>query len=245
MVFIYVLAGRFLAVYGISFILNIFKLKIFQFDISERGITFFAGCIRGAIAFGLAISIPADNEEELKNKQMLISSTLILVFITTVLFGALMSPIVKFFTRGKNIIRKNVPDNGLIGNDYKNYSLQGFDGETLTIGDIESFLSKPRHNTNKIQGLWHKIDEKILKPIFIDNFNTAREEHSQIAKEIMQLFENHEKKKMKLNAINSFNQKNGINSVDNEEINGIEMKENDSSKNLTNFKQMEYNTSLK
>ena len=245
LVFIYVLAGRFLAVYGISFILNIFKLKIFQFDISERGITFFAGCIRGAIAFGLAISIPADNEEELKNKQMLISSTLILVFITTVLFGALMSPIVKFFTRGKNIIRKNVPDNGLIGNDYKNYSLQGFDGETLTIGDIESFLSKPRHNTNKIQGLWHKIDEKILKPIFIDNFNTAREEHSQIAKEIMQLFENHEKKKMKLNAINSFNQKNGINSVDNEEINGIEMKENDSSKNLTNFKQMEYNTSLK
>ena len=245
LVFIYVLAGRFLAVYGISFILNIFKLKIFQFDISERGITFFAGCIRGAIAFGLAISIPADNEEELKNKQMLISSTLILVFITTVLFGALMSPIVKFFTRGKNIIRKNVPDNGLIGNDYKNYSLQGFDGETLTIGDIESFLSKPRHNANKIQGLWHKIDEKILKPIFIDNFNTAREEHSQIAKEIMQLFENHEKKKMKLNAINSFNQKNGINSVDNEEINGIEMKENDSSKNLTNFKQMEYNTSLK
>ena len=245
LVFIYVLAGRFLAVYGISFILNIFKLKIFQFDISERGITFFAGCIRGAIAFGLAISIPADNEEELKNKQMLISSTLILVFITTVLFGALMSPIVKFFTRGKNIIRKNVPDNGLIGNDYKNYSLQGFDGETLTIGDIESFLSKPRHNTNKIQGLWHKIDEKILKPIFIDNFNTAREEHSQIAKEIMQLFENHEKKKMKLNAINSFNQKNGINSVDNPEINGIEMKENDSSKNLTNFKQMEYNTSLK
>ena len=245
LVFIYVLAGRFLAVYGISFILNLFKLKIFQFDISERGITFFAGCIRGAIAFGLAISIPADNEEELKNKQMLISSTLILVFITTVLFGALMSPIVKFFTRGKNIIRKNVPDNGLIGNDYKNYSLQGFDGETLTIGDIESFLSKPRHNTNKIQGLWHKIDEKILKPIFIDNFNTAREEHSQIAKEIMQLFENHEKKKMKLNAINSFNQKNGINSVDNEEINGIEMKENDSSKNLTNFKQMEYNTSLK
>ena len=63
----------------------------------------------------------------------------------------------------------------MIGNDYKNYLLQGFDGETLTIGDIESFLSKSRHN-----------------------------------------------------------------SIDNEEINGIEMQKNDSSKNLTNSNQMEY-----
>ena len=168
LVFIFVLMGRFVAVYGISFLLNIFKLKIFTFDVSERGITFFAGCIRGAIAFGLAISMPSDNEEEsLKNNKMLISSTLILVFITTVLFGALMSPIVKFFSKGKNVIRQTMPDNGFISEDFKNYSLQGFDGETLTIGDIDSFLNKPRHNSNKIQGLWNKIDDKILKPIYL------------------------------------------------------------------------------
>ena len=247
LVFIFVLAGRLLAIYGISFTLNIFRLKIFQFDSSERGITFFAGCIRGAIAFGLAISMPADNEKANKNKQMLISSTLILVFITTVLFGALMSPIVKYFTKGQNIKRHNSQDNGLIGEELKNYSLQGFDGETLTIGDIESFLNKPRYNSNKIHGLWHKIDEKILMPIFIDNYESAREEHSQIAKEIMQLFENHEKKKLKQKAINSFNQKNGINSIDQDEINGIEMKEkdsrSDSTTNLTNFKTIENNTS--
>jgi sodium/hydrogen exchanger-like protein 6/7/sodium/hydrogen exchanger 8 len=243
LVFIYVLMGRFLAVYGISFILNIFKLKIFQFDVSERGITFFAGCIRGAIAFGLAISMPADNEDSIRNKQMLISSTLILVFITTVLFGALMSPIVKFFTKGKNISRRNNQENNFNGEELKNYSLQGFDGETLTIGDIESFLNKPRNHINKIQGLWQKIDEKILKPIFIDNYNTAREEHAQIAKEIMQLFENHEKKKLKQKAINSFNKKNGLD----DDINGVEMKEseqgNDSSKNLTNFKPIEIDNS--
>ena len=243
LVFIYVLIGRFLAVYGISFILNIFRLKIFQYNVSDRGITFFAGCIRGAIAFGLAISMPAEDEDSIKNKQMLISSTLILVFITTVLFGALMSPIVKFFTKGQNISRRNNQDNGFNGDEIKNYSLQGFDGETLTIGDIESFLNKPRNHINKIQGLWQKIDEKILKPIFIDNYNTAREEHAQIAKEIMQLFENHEKKKLKQKAINSFNKKNGLD----EDTNGVEMKEseqvNDSSKNLTNFKPIEIDNS--
>ena len=243
LVFIFVLIGRFLAVYGISLFLNLFKLKIFQFDVSERGITFFAGCIRGAIAFGLAISIPSDSEESTKNKQMLISSTLILVFITTVLFGALMSAIIKFFTKGKNIERHNIPDNGLISEDFKNYSLQGFDGETYTIGEIDDFLNKPRQERNTIQGLWNKIDEKILKPIFIDNFNNAREEHSQIAKEIMQLFENHEKKKLKQKVINSFKTNNGKNNNDLDSLNGIELKENyernDSSTNLTSLKPIE------
>jgi sodium/hydrogen exchanger-like protein 6/7/sodium/hydrogen exchanger 8 len=247
LVFIFVLIGRFIAVYGISFILNIFRLKIFQFDVSERGITFFAGCIRGAIAFGLAISIPSNGEESIKTKQMLISSTLVLVFITTVVFGALMSPIVKFFTRGQSIKRRS-SDNGLMGEEFRNYSLQGFDGETLTIGDFENFLDAPRYNQNKIQGLWNKIDEKILKPIFIDNYKDAREEHSQIAKEVMQLFENHEKKKMKQKAIKSFKKNYGIDRGDNdnesENMNGIEMKdndENDISTNLSDFKKFDIN----
>ena len=246
LVFIFVLIGRFLAVYGISLLLSLCRLKIFSFDMSERGITFFAGCIRGAIAFGLAISLPEDKGEGEKIKQMLTSSTLVLVFISTVLFGALMSPIVKFFMRGKSIKRSNTLENEFIGEDFKSYSLQGFDGETLTIGDFENFLEKPRIYTNKIEGLWNKIDEKILKPIFIDNYKDAREEHSQIAKEVMQLFENQKKKKMKQKAIKSFKQNYGIDtgSNDADNLNGIEMKdsdENDISTNLSEKKIFDIN----
>ena len=239
LVFIYVLMGRFIAVYGISLILNVFKLKIFQFDSSERGITFFAGCIRGAIAFGLAISMPSQSEESIINKKMLISSTLILVFITTVFFGALMSPIVKFFTKGKIKKRRNMGDNEFISDDFNNHSLQVFDGETLTIGetDIEAFLDTPKGKSNRIQGIWKKIDDNILKPIFIDNYNTAREEHSQIAKEIMQLFEKHEKKKMKLKTIKSLNKKKGMNYNKYEDNNGIEMKEKDEPTDLSKNEQ--------
>ena len=242
LVFIFVLIGRFLAVYGVSFFLNICKLKIFSFDMSERGITFFAGCIRGAIAFGLAISMPGDEGEGANNKKMLISSTLILVYITTLLFGALMSPIVKFFTKGKNTKKRNKPENEFIGEDFRSYSLQGFDGETLTIGDFENFLNKPYYSTNKIEGLWNKIDEKILKPIFIDNYKDAREEHSQIAKEIMQLFENHEKNKIKQKAINKYKKNYGIDNNDidneNENMNGIEMKDNDDNDISTNLSEL-------
>lgn len=53
-----------------------------------------AGSIRGAIAFGLAISIDTSNA---MNKEVLISSTLLLVFFTTIVFGALMPIFIKFF----------------------------------------------------------------------------------------------------------------------------------------------------
>ena len=48
---------------------------------------FCQGSIRGAIAFGLAISIDTPNE---LNKEILRSSTFILVFLTTIVFRALM-----------------------------------------------------------------------------------------------------------------------------------------------------------
>jgi NhaP-type Na+/H+ and K+/H+ antiporter len=53
-----------------------------------------AGSIRGAIAFGLAISIDTPNA---KNKQVLVNTTLILVFFTTIIFGAMMPFLIKFF----------------------------------------------------------------------------------------------------------------------------------------------------
>jgi len=53
-----------------------------------------AGSIRGAIAFGLAISIDSKDRQI---KEVLISSTLILVFLTTICFGAIMPFAIKFF----------------------------------------------------------------------------------------------------------------------------------------------------
>ena len=32
-----------------------------------------------------------------------------------------------------------MPDNGLISEEYKKYSLEGFNREALTIGDIDNF----------------------------------------------------------------------------------------------------------
>lgn len=70
------------------------KVENFKIKFSEKGIMSCAGSIRGAIAFGLAISIDSKNK---MTKEVLVTSTLILVFFTTIVFGALMPFLIKFF----------------------------------------------------------------------------------------------------------------------------------------------------
>jgi len=54
---IFVILGRVIAIFGISYLMDFFKIKNFKLKQSHKGIMSCAGSIRGAIAFGLAISI--------------------------------------------------------------------------------------------------------------------------------------------------------------------------------------------
>jgi NhaP-type Na+/H+ or K+/H+ antiporter len=57
-----VIFGRIIAIYGISFLMTYFKISSFNIKNSQKGIMSCAGSIRGAIAFGLAISIDTKNK---------------------------------------------------------------------------------------------------------------------------------------------------------------------------------------
>lgn len=81
----------------------------------------FSGFIRGAIAFGLAISIESNH---VKNREVMISSTLVLVFFTTIVFGALMPSIVNFFKQGE---KKNNQVDSINESNLETYSLQRYD----------------------------------------------------------------------------------------------------------------------
>jgi NhaP-type Na+/H+ or K+/H+ antiporter len=59
---IFVCLGRFVAIYGISYIMSALKVRSFNMKNSQKGIMSCAGSIRGAIAFGLAISIDTKNK---------------------------------------------------------------------------------------------------------------------------------------------------------------------------------------
>jgi NhaP-type Na+/H+ or K+/H+ antiporter len=85
--FFVVICGRIFAIFGLSFLIEKLGLKNFHMKTSQKGIMSCAGSIRGAIAFGLAISIETSNKV---HKEILVGTTLILVFFTTIVFGALM-----------------------------------------------------------------------------------------------------------------------------------------------------------
>jgi NhaP-type Na+/H+ or K+/H+ antiporter len=93
---IFVVFGRIVGIFGLAYLMKILNIKSFKIKFSEKGIMSCAGSIRGAIAFGLAISIDTKNQ---LNKEVLISSTLIMVFFTTIVFGALMPFFIKFFKK--------------------------------------------------------------------------------------------------------------------------------------------------
>jgi sodium/hydrogen exchanger-like protein 6/7 len=59
---IFVVIGRFVAIYGTSYVISLFKIRSFNVKNSHKGIMSCAGSIRGAIAFGLAISIDTKNK---------------------------------------------------------------------------------------------------------------------------------------------------------------------------------------
>jgi sodium/hydrogen exchanger-like protein 6/7 len=59
---IFLIGGRIFVVYGISFFMELLKVRSFNLLNSTKGIMTCSGWIRGAIAFGLAISISTTNE---------------------------------------------------------------------------------------------------------------------------------------------------------------------------------------
>ena len=89
-----IFTARFIAIFGLAMIVcNIKSLNI-SLTKSEKTIMTLSGFIRGAIAFGLAISVNASSD---KIKQTLVSSTLVIVFITTIVIGGVLPCVIKAF----------------------------------------------------------------------------------------------------------------------------------------------------
>lgn len=78
---------------------------------SDKGIMTVAGTIRGAIAFGLAVSLQVNNEF---HKSLLISGTLVLVILTTLVFGAIMPFTIKFLKSYDNVFKPDDSNKDLV-----------------------------------------------------------------------------------------------------------------------------------
>ena len=163
--FFVVICGRIFAIFGLSFLIERLGVKNFHMKTSQKGIMSCAGSIRGAIAFGLAISIETSNKV---HKEIIVGTTLILVFFTTIVFGALMPIMINLMKKfdkpedNKDVIIPENPDK-LLACEHFNFLHPNFSEEI------------PLHKEKNIEVLktrvsywlghyWLEFDEMIIKP---------------------------------------------------------------------------------
>ena len=89
------MVARFIALFGLSFLVKLCYKK-WHVTWWELLIVTVAGIIRGSVAFALILTIePGESPEEEKAVNIVKSSVLILVFITTIFLGAVMPAFIK------------------------------------------------------------------------------------------------------------------------------------------------------
>ena len=204
---IVVVCGRFVSVYGICVLMDLFHVTNFKLNFVERGICSCSGTIRGAIAFGLSISIVSKSE---LNRDILLSTTLSLVFISTIVFGALMPYFISFWKSFEKKKPTEVTENKEMGyvdlddesNDEVRFSYLHPNFETK----IEEFSKEKNLEVLKkrlsywLGTYWLQFDDAYLKPKLICNWPEVKKEHDEISEVITDVIKKYleEKKKKKL-----------------------------------------------
>jgi hypothetical protein len=154
---------------------------------SDKGIMAYSGTIRGAIAFGLACSLELEND---LHRSLLISSTLALVLVTTIVFGALMPVFISFMKSYDSSEDKDQALKGAIiptsaENDFGyDFSHPNFNQETLVSKEKDPMEIKKRFSYY-ITNLWSNFDLNTLRPWLLYDYPNCIEEHDIISKRLL------------------------------------------------------------
>ncbi len=122
-------------------------------DVYDLLVIYFSGSIRGAIAYGLVLSVTSTHASVIK------SSCLLMVLVTTILFGASMGGIIK----------------GLLYLQHRNLRPGVLSPESDTKSDF--FLpSNENREVGQVYRWWRRVDSKFIKRLLVKDFDTRQEE---------------------------------------------------------------------
>ena len=181
--FLAIILSRFITIYSLSFIINLFTDT--QLNMKEQKVISIAGCIRGAIAFGLALSLETGNPI---NNSILLSTTLILVFATTIIFGAMVPS-----------LTQNLNNN--IYMNYNNLNVRLLDDDNKNESDSYKSIFKYDHPNNEIidedgdnlngfSKIWFNFDNYVLKNILVGNWEKVKRRHNELSNKIKETINN-------------------------------------------------------
>lgn len=102
------LIARFCAIFVLSGLVALFKRQTWSVDPAELAIVWFAGAIRGSVAFALILTIDSAIVDQPHLIELLRSSVLAIVFLTTIIGGGAMPCYINFMlARSKNNLALN------------------------------------------------------------------------------------------------------------------------------------------
>mmetsp|Transcript_9362 Transcript_9362/g.14206 ORF Transcript_9362/g.14206 Transcript_9362/m.14206 type:complete len:419 (+) Transcript_9362:778-2034(+) len=185
-----IMVGRFFGTIGLVSILRLFGYNSGT-DMKELVFIWFAGMIRGAIAFGLVLRIDG---EQFKNRDVIVTTSLALVVFTTVVFGSTMGLLNKCLYSEKKVV-DTLLSNSTNQKQRENTeqlikpAINGEESfESVDLSGSESSyerLMHPNEEHHRYKRIHtgcgkylNRFDELIMKPIFIYKYEKNMQKKS-------------------------------------------------------------------
>ncbi|XP_038716083.1 sodium/hydrogen exchanger 2-like [Tripterygium wilfordii] len=170
-----VMAGRAAFVFPLSFLSNLTKKSPNdKIDLKQQVVIWWAGLMRGAVSMALAYNqFTRSGHTQLRANAIMITSTITVVLFSTMVFGLLTKPLIRFLLphpkhTGMVLSDPSTPKSFIVplleGGQESVDSLADFGGGNVTRpSSLRALLTTPAHT---VHYYWRKFDNAFMRPVF-------------------------------------------------------------------------------
>ncbi|XP_042373541.1 sodium/hydrogen exchanger 2-like [Zingiber officinale] len=161
-----VMVGRAIFVFALANVSNCFTHRSnAKIDLTSQFVIWWAGLMRGAVTIALSYNQFSSSSTS-KEYAFMITTTIIIVLFSTVVFGTVTKPLIKaalsYSTHGEDSIVSSLEDMRILfmedcssnNNDVANTNVKNSIGMLM------------RYPTSTIHYLWRKFDDRYMRPVF-------------------------------------------------------------------------------
>ncbi|KAG6701542.1 hypothetical protein I3842_08G170200 [Carya illinoinensis] len=166
-----IMAGRAAFVFPLSFLINLVKKSPKEkINFRQQVVIWWAGLMRGAVSIALAYNqFTMSGHTQLRGNAIMITSTITVVLFSTVVFGLLTKPLIRFLLlHPKHTASKVQSDPSTPKSVTVPFLGEGQDSEfdlpeITRPSSIRALLATPTHTVHRY---WREFDDAFMRPVF-------------------------------------------------------------------------------